>query len=157
MKSLASPPAADDAAITEIVTGFFGLFTNRDGATLRLRAIFDLCLPEAIISKCIGPTPEVQGLEAFIAPRAAILTDGTLTDFAEVETAHRTSVFGNVAQRVSTYAKSGVLRGVPFEARGLKVFQLVRTAAGWRIAAVAWDDEREGVTFDPAILSDASD
>jgi hypothetical protein len=28
---------------------------------------------------------------------------------------------------------------------GSKTVQLVRTAAGWRISAVAWDDAREGL------------
>jgi ribosomal-protein-serine acetyltransferase len=145
--------ASDHEAIDAVVHAFFGLFTNTGGAEPNLRAIFDLCIPEAIISKCIA-TPEVMSLEAFIAPRATILTDGTLTGFRETETAHRTSVLGNVAQRASTYAKSGVLRGAPFEQRGVKVFQLVRTPAGWRISAVAWDDERVGVTFEPAMLDE---
>lgn len=146
--------AADHDAIDAIVRDFFELFTNTGGRTPSLRAIFDLCIPEAIISKCVATAPEAMSLEAFIAPRAKILTDGTLVDFREHETAHRTNIIGNVAQRVCTYAKSGVLRGAPFEQRGVKVFQLVRTAAGWRIAAVAWDDEREGVTFEPAMLGE---
>jgi hypothetical protein len=70
---------------------------------------------------------------------------GALTGFQEVETAHRTSVFGNVAQRVSAYMKSGVLEGAAFQMRGVKVFQFIRTADGWRISAVSWDDEREGI------------
>lgn len=137
---------ADHEAIDALVRDFFELFTNTAGRTPNLRAIFELCIPQAIVSKCISPAPEVMSLEAFIAPRAMILTDGTLTDFREHETAHRTSVLGNIAQRVSTYAKSGVLRGVPFAERGVKVFQFVRTGAGWRIAAVAWDDERPAAT-----------
>ena len=39
--------------------------------------------------------------------------------------------------------------GTPFTARGMKTLQLVRTSAGWRISAVAWDDERDGVAIDP--------
>jgi hypothetical protein len=30
----------------------------------------------------------------------------------------------------------------------MKSIQLVRTAAGWRITAAAWDDERPGVDLD---------
>ena len=146
---------ADHEAIDALVRDFFELFTNTDGRTPNLSVLFDLCIPQAIVSKCVGPAPEVMSLAAFIAPRAAILTDGTCIDFREHETGHRTSVLGNIAQRISTYAKTGVLRGAPFAERGVKVFQFVRTGSGWRIAAVAWDDERPGVTFDPARLDDA--
>jgi len=31
----------------------------------------------------------------------------------------------------------------------MKTLQLVRTAGGWRISAVAWDDERDGLEVDP--------
>ena len=43
------------------------------------------------------------------------------------------------------------MSGARFEGKGVKVFQFVRTAGHWRIAAVAWDDEREGLTI-PADL-----
>jgi hypothetical protein len=139
------PPLSDDErAIDTLVGAFFALFSNAGGTIPNLRAIFDLCIPQAVISKCVTSSPEVFTLESFIAPREVLLTGGSLTNFHEVETAHRTRVFGNIAQRVSAYTKSGVLDGAPFQSRGVKVFQFVRTADGWRITAVSWDDEREG-------------
>ena len=36
-----------------------------------------------------------------------------------------------------------MLDGEPFTGRGAKSVQLVRTSDGWRISAVAWDDERD--------------
>jgi hypothetical protein len=141
----------DQHAIDELVAAFFRLFDNRDGATPNLRGIFDLCIPEAVIAKCVPPAPEVMSLQSFIAPRQELLTNGTLTEFHEVETSSRTSIFGNVAQRACTYAKAGVLDGVPFETRGAKVFQFIKTPHGWRISAVSWDDEREGFTVPVAL------
>lgn len=132
---------------------FFHLFSNRGGVRPNLRAIFDLCIPEAVLSKCVSSTPEVTSLEAFIAPREALLSDGTLTDFEEVETAHNTQVFGNVAQRSCTYTKSGSLHGVPFRTHGAKVFQLIKGPDGWRISAVSWDDEREGFRLGRDVLA----
>ena len=38
-----------------------------------------------------------------------------------------------------------MLDGVAFSARGVKTLQFVRTADGWRISAVAWEDERPGL------------
>jgi hypothetical protein len=143
--------ADDQRAIDDLVRAFFGLFSNRDGLAPNLRAIFDLCIPEAVIAKCLPPAPEVMSLQSFIAPRQELLTNGTLTDFEEVETSSRTSIFGNVAQRACTYVKSGMLDGVPFRTRGVKVFQFIKGPQGWRISAVSWDDEREGVTIPDAV------
>jgi len=33
------------------------------------------------------------------------------------------------------------------DAQGMKAVQLAKTAAGWKIAPVSWDDEREGVAI----------
>src|SRR6478735_9448698 len=148
-----APLDNDQRAIDELVRAFFDLFTNKGEVALNLDAIFELCIPEAIISKCVGSAPVVSSLEAFIAPRQALLSDGTLTDFQEVEVAQRTQILGNVAQRACTYGKSGVLNGVRFETRGVKVFQFIGCAEGWRISAVSWDDEREGFSLDSFALS----
>ena len=50
-------------------------------------------------------------------------------------------VYGNVAQRWSHYDKRGVLNGTPFAAQGWISTQFARTSDGWRITAMAWDDE----------------
>jgi len=144
-------PAGDAEAKREIdrlVRSFFELFSNRGGVVPELNAIFDLFVPRGIISKCVAVPPEVSTLEEFIAPRRELLSSGDLREFHEVETSESTLVLGHVAQRVSGYTKSGVLKGMPFSTRGVKVFQFVMTADGWRIVSVAWDDERAGFSVD---------
>ncbi len=83
----------------------------------------------------------------FIEARRQLLTDGRLLEFSERETDERTLICGNVASRWSLYAKSGVLNGVPFQCRGVKNVQFVKLAGSWRINALAWDDERAGLTI----------
>ena len=53
-----------------------------------------------------------------------------------------TAVYGDIAHRWCTYAKEWVEGGEQVTGAGAKAIQLVRTEAGWRISAVAWDDER---------------
>jgi len=134
--------------IDRLVRSFFALFSNRGGVVPELNAIFDLFVPRGIISKCVAVPPEVSTLEEFIAPRRELLSSGDLREFHEVETSESTLVLGHLAQRVSGYTKSGVLNGMPFSTRGVKVFQFVLTADGWRIVSVAWDDERAGFSVD---------
>lgn len=137
----------DHQSITVLVRAFFAVFDNRGRRRPRLGALHELCLPECVITKSEPFGVTVTGLEAFIAPRAELLSDGRLVEFFEEEVSGRTDLFGGVAQRISVYRKSGVLDGVAFRARGVKTLQFVRTADGWRISAVAWEDERAGLSI----------
>jgi hypothetical protein len=140
----------DEREIADLTAAFFRLFSNRD-AVPRLERIFDLFVPRGVIARCVGDEPEVSTLEEFIAPRQLLLTNGTLTDFAERELSGTTETWGNIGRRVCTYEKSGVREGLPFASRGVKIFQFVRTTRGWRILSVAWDDEREGFAAPDAL------
>jgi hypothetical protein len=141
----------DLQAIDQLSRDFMGVFCNKDGAKPQLALIQDLFIKDGLIIKNSGPVPEIYDLDQFIRPRQRILNDGTLTEFEEHEVQARTEVFGNIAQRMAIYSKSGILSGQPFQARGIKTTQLVRTPDGWRISALAWDDEREGFVVPEAI------
>jgi hypothetical protein len=144
--------AEDRAAIDAVVRAFFAVFDNRGGKRPRLGALHELCLPECVTTRGSAEGPTTCGLESFIAPRAALLTSGELAEFCEEEVAAHTDIFGGVAQRICVYRKSGVLNGSAFRAQGVKTLQLVKTAAGWKISAFAWEDERPGLEV-PAPLS----
>lgn len=128
--------------IDALTRKFFDLFTNTNSSTPQLDNIFSLCIPEALIIKNITGHPEIYTLQQFIDSRRVILTNGTLTNFHEEETSEHTEIFGNIAHRFCSYKKSGILSGVPFETKGKKTIQFVNTPEGWRISAVAWDDEK---------------
>jgi hypothetical protein len=141
----------DRAVIAGIVRTFFAAFTSEEDGGARLDALRQLFLPGAVIVRTGGGEPAVYDVDSFIAPRRELLAGGTLTGFREWELSGRTEIFGDIAQHFCGYAKAGVQQGVPFTGRGMKTLQFVRTPAGWRISAAAWDDEREGLTL-PADL-----
>lgn len=131
---------ADRVAIDALAKAFFAAFCNERGP-VDLTCLAALCLPQVRIVKAVGAVLESHDLAGFVAPREALLNGGRLCGFSEHECESRTDVFGNIAQRWSRYRKCGVLDGVRFEAEGWKSLQCVRTPQGWRIAAVAWDDQ----------------
>jgi hypothetical protein len=141
--------AADRAAIADLIRTFFAAFSSGADCTTRLDALREVFLPEAVIVRTCGGEPTAYGVDSFIAPRQALLTGGALSDFRECELSGHTDVFGDIAQHFCSYAKQGAQDGTPFTGRGMKSLQFVRTSAGWRISAVAWDDERDGLTIDP--------
>ena len=69
-------------------------------------------------------------------------------DFYEVEIARRIDLFGNIAHVWSAYeARSAPGDAVP-ERRGINSIQLFRDPdLGWRIIAMLWDNERDGVSL----------
>ncbi len=101
----------------------------------------------ARLIKNSGDVPEISTVDEFIVPRQQQVDSGELTSFAEVEVAHVSEVFGNVGHRFSTYAKRGTIKGVAFEEQGIISTQFIRTPSGWKISAMAWDDERPGLAI----------
>ena len=137
--------ASDLEAIADVTRTFFAAFVSGPDSVVGLERLREVLLPNAVIIRTCGDLPAIYGVDAFIAPRQALLTGGTLAEFSEWELSGRTDVFGDIAHRFCRYAKAGVQDGVPFTARGMKTLQFVRTPVGWRISAAAWDDERDGL------------
>jgi hypothetical protein len=133
------------AEIQSVVDTFFAAFATGPGLPERMVALRDLFVPQALVTSTVGNEPVVMGVDAFIEPREALLGDGTLDEFSEWGTGGRIDVFGDIAHWFGGYAKAGVRAGVRTEGQGMKSIQLVRTSKGWRITAVAWDDERPSV------------
>ncbi|MBO1753939.1 DUF4440 domain-containing protein [Allobranchiibius sp. CTAmp26] len=148
MPHAADARAADLTEIDGLAGAFFEAFTSGPDVAERLDRMRASFLSGAVIVRTCGGSPTVYDVDGFIAPRQELLTGGSLVDFREWELSARTEIFGDVAQRWSTYAKSGVQDGKPFAGRGAKTTQYVRTPQGWRISALAWDDERDGLSFE---------
>ncbi len=133
----------DDRTTLEAMVGtFFAAFATGPDLEARLGALRDLFIPEAVVVRTCGLQPAVYSPEAFIEPRRALLSGGQLADFREWPQDGRFDVFGDVAHWFGSYAKSWTQDGEAVAGRGMKSIQFVRMPAGWRISAVAWDDER---------------
>lgn len=147
MTPMLQPNAADQAALDALTARLYAAFTNANGLIPDLDALREVFLPECIITKAVEPGAQVQDLDAFIAQRRPLLTTGRLVEFTERETAAAMWACGNIAGRCSLYEKSGVLDGTAFRTRGIKNLQFVRLEGRWWLSALAWDDEREGVSI----------
>jgi hypothetical protein len=137
----------DREAIAELVRTFFAAFTSGPESRARLDALRAAFLPAAVIVRTCGGEPAIYDVDGFIKPRQELLSGGRLVDFREWPVSGRTEIFGDIAQHFGGYAKAGVQDGMPFTGRGMKTLQFIRTLAGWRISAAAWDDERDGLAY----------
>ncbi|HEY0435960.1 MAG TPA: hypothetical protein VGC92_04930 [Phenylobacterium sp.] len=129
-----------DSDLEALVADFYAAFDNRDGrspAVDALRAMFDAA---ATITRVTPDQVDTWSPGAFIAPRQAMLTDGTLEAFHEWETQANTVVLRNIASRWSTYEKEGLLNGEDYRGGGHKFIQFVRRDGRWLISSILWED-----------------
>ncbi|MEA3012276.1 MAG: hypothetical protein QOD42_821 [Sphingomonadales bacterium] len=69
-------------------------------------------------------------------------------DFYEVEIGRRIDLFGNIAHVWSAYEARTAPGDAAPERRGINSIQLFKDPdLGWRIVAMLWDNEREGVAI----------
>ena len=147
------------AELDRLTADFFRAVSFEEGETPQYEEIYGLFIDAGLLVKNSASTPEISTVSQFIEPREALVRSGELTRFREVELCESTEIFGNVAHRFNSYAKSGTMKGVPFTARGMISTQFVQTPTGWKISAMAWDDERAGLSipeqYEPT-MSDSS-
>jgi hypothetical protein len=136
---------SDESELARLTAEFLAAVSFTAGQRPAYDRIRELFIPEGLLIRNSGTAPEVTTVDEFIAPRLATVESGALSEFYEGERSEITEVFGNVAQRTSAYEKRGVLDGEVFAARGVIFTQFVRTPDGWRMSAMAWDDERPGL------------
>ena len=133
--------------IDRLTAEFFRAVSFKAGETPPYESIYALFIESGLLIKNTASTPEISTLQQFIESRQAMVRSGELACFREVELFETTEIFGNVAQRFSAYAKTGTLKGVPFEARGMISTQFILTPSGWKMSAMAWDDERPDLSI----------
>jgi hypothetical protein len=143
-------PGADPDVLTDLrrlIEEFFAAVSFTPGGRPQYERITALFLPGARLIRAGSDRPEISTVAEFIEPRQRLADSGELESFREMEVADITEVFGSVAHRLSTYAKNGVSSGGEFAGRGVIFTQFVRTPDGWRMASMAWDDERPGLSL----------
>ena len=146
------------AELKRLSDEFFHAVSFNPGERPSYTKLHELFIESGLLIKNSGPVPEISTVPQFIVPRQASVDAGELTRFHEAEIAETTEVFGNVAQRFSAYVKSGTLKCVSFEARGMISTQFILTPAGWKMSSMAWDDERPGLQlpkdYEPTKIGD---
>jgi hypothetical protein len=141
------PPAHVTAELAALIGCFFRAVSFESGARPAYDSIRDLFIDDAKLIGHSSELAEISRVDDFIAVRQRMVDSGALTSFEEVETGAITEAFGNIAHRLSTYAKRATRHGEAIEGSGLISTQFIRTPGGWKMSAMAWDDERPGLAI----------
>src|SRR5262249_24889632 len=102
----------------------------------------------ATLEQLVDPRPlfinsnQAMMIGEFWSQRVELWVRRSIVPFFQREVEERTTVFGDIAHRLSIY--EAVLAGGKLVGRGLNSIQLCR-GERWRIASVAWDEWQEGM------------
>ena len=143
----AGPANEEEDAIANVMAKFLTTVSFESGAHPDYSSLPSLFAEGARLVPTASGQPERIGIDEFLRDRTEQVRSGRLSAFAERETSQVTERFGNVAHRFSTYSKRSEHAGAVAESDGIISTQFVNTPAGWRISAMAWDDERPGLTI----------
>ena len=92
------------------------------------------------------PAMKMMGLADYARDTSPFFAEN---DFYEVETGRRVDLFGNIAHVWSVYEARRAPDDAEPERRGINSIQLFKDPErGWRILAMIWDNEREGVKIE---------
>jgi hypothetical protein len=137
------------ADLDRLMADFFRAVSFEEGGAPEFESIQGL-FEAGLHVKNVSSTPEIGSVGKFIVPTPASVRSGEVRRFSAIELAEFTDIFGNVAHRFNSYAKSGTMNGVAFFVRGMISTQFILTFSGWKISAMAWDDERPGLAIPAA-------
>lgn len=149
------PPAADPAdveSIDAIIAALYDVISGPAGPRDwdRFHSLF---APGAILLPMV-PSPEgTTTLQVLSAADFVTWADAYIAEnaFYEAETGRTLERYGNIANAMSAYDSRRSPGEEPF-ARGINTITLVTDGDRWYVAAIAWDQEREGNPFPPEWL-----
>jgi hypothetical protein len=140
-KNVIEEMGSDERAILGIVEQLFEAISWDETAAPDLSRFTAPVLPEAAIIPSARPLAPTT-IAAFAERMGGLHAAGAMKVFAERPLSSTVLVFGNIAVALGGY-EARIDGGEP--TRGANGFLFVREGESWRIAAMAWDSEREGV------------
>lgn len=137
----------DEQAIVAIIEDMFAAISWDGESPPDLARFGAAVLPEATVVPSARPLAPTS-IATFSQRMASLYVDGAMKIFDERALGTVVQVFGNIAVALGGF-EAIVDDGAP--GRGANAFLFVKEPEGWRIAAMAWDNEREGVQLPPGL------
>lgn len=142
-----SPKAipSDVDTIEDIVRAFYSAISTPAGGKLDQNRLRSLFVPDGRIASSVEPTSLRAADVVFLSPEeyAAMSDAHTVTSgFFDSNPANQIERFGVMAHVYSTFESRSHLKDPKPMARGIKSFELLKSANRWYIVQIYWDWER---------------
>ena len=140
------PGQQEVEAINALTKDLMNAISFQKGEKPNISSIKNLFVAGGLLINCNEEEPQVLVVDAFIEHFEALFQQGQISSLHEVEVHHKTKVYDHVAHRFSFYEARTARELDPF-AIGINTLQFVKTAAGWKISSMAWNDDNRGDGF----------
>ncbi len=138
-------------SIDELIDALYASISFPEGGQPPLEQLKELFLPNGWLVNNNGEVPEMYTVETFILAFRKQISNHSLRSFEEREVDHHTDLFGNIAQRFSTYeARHSPDDDKPFS-RGINSIQMICSNGLWRITSMVWSDETPERPLPPSV------
>jgi hypothetical protein len=144
----------DDSAITKAVKDAYAVISFQPGAKPAYDSIKYFFIPQAQLINFRTDTAQITSIDQFVDGYRQFMDGNHISLFAEKEIAGRTEQFGRIAHRISTY-QTYINSMDSLPERGVNSFQLIKTAAGWKVSSIIWDVERPSLPIPHYYLHDS--
>ena len=134
----------DDQAINECIQQFYRYLNFNNGNTASMDSLPRVCTSNASIIANFTGKPMQWTVISFIAFMKESVSKQSIIARQETELFERTDVFGNIAQRFSTYSIQFTTKDKVEQRRGINAIQLLKVEGQWLISAIIWDTEKPG-------------
>ena len=136
-------PAVDETkAIGEVIKVLYDCLTVEEGQPLDFAKYEALFIPEArFVRANKDGTISRFTRDGFLASLRDRIANGQITTLREREIAHKTQIFGRMAQVFSSYTKLMNTGDPKAAVKGVNAIQLVKDGGIWKICASLWMDE----------------
>ena len=138
------PMTAEAAEINDVVTRVYAAISFPEGTTPDYAGLRSHFTDDAVFQHYRFDSLTTRTLDEFMAGFQNSVDAGRMTGFREEELGGVTESFGRIGHRISAYG-SYVNGSTEMVERGVNSFQLLKLPEGWRVSAVIWDVEEEGL------------
>ncbi|HTL09023.1 MAG TPA: hypothetical protein VL307_12215 [Chitinophagaceae bacterium] len=144
LQAQSSSAAQDYEAITACTQRFYQYLNFSNGNTDAIDSIKEVCSLNASIIANFAGKPQQWTVTSFIEFLKEAVRKQNISRRQETELFEKTDLFGNIAQRFSTYSIQFTTTDKVEQRRGINAIQFVKVNGQWLISALLWDTEKPG-------------
>ena len=143
----------EEKLILSTVGRMYSAVSFKDSASLKIDSILSVFTPEGVLIANFAQKPMRFSVKQYSDNLLKRVRAGELDAAQEKELFRKIDVFGNVAQVLSSYELTLMIKGKPVVRRGVNLIQLLKVDGKWFVSSLIWDRENENLRLPSKYVS----
>lgn len=143
----------DEKLIVSTIGRLYSALSFEDSSSLHVDSIIVLFTPTGKLIANFARKPVELSVKEYCDNLIKRVRRGDMEGAKEREVFRKVDIFGNVAQVLSSYELTLIIKGKPVVRRGVNLMQLLKVDRGWLVSSLIWDRENENLKLPSKYLS----